>query len=258
MNPDDDHPAPPAAPLVGFLGAYVVVEVALYFAERGHPLAFSLAMVLLTALLLVLVIGAVLARETVWRRFGLAAATLPLFTFVRLALQGSIPPLAEVLLRYFILGLTLLLFQVVTNTRLRVAGLRTGDLLASLRIAIPIGATIALLGRLFLPVPSLYVGQDTALLIVVAGSVAFWDEYWFRGILQSQIAAAYRPVTGWGATVVLFVAFDVSAVDPTTLVFRAALGMLLGYFVWRRRSLQTALAVRTTFAIVLIALLLLT
>ena len=228
-----------------FLAAYTIVARGLFLAATGDPILLPATILLLTGLLFALILGGVIDPEPAHRRFYLAAAILPTFTLVRLTLIGTLAPLSEQILSYLLLAATLVFYQQATQAGTGSVSLRANNLLRSLRDAIPLGFVVALAALLLLPAPLPYVPEEAVFAILAAGAIAFIDEYFFRGILQTQISAVSRPVVGWLATVFLFTAFAASTGDLTVLAYRAGLGLLLGFLVWWRGLLAHALMTRT-------------
>ncbi len=228
-----------------FLAAYIVVARGLFLAATGDPILLPATILLLTGLLFALILGGVFDSEPAHRRFYLAAAILPTFTLVRLTLIGTLAPLSEQILSYLLLAATLVFYQHATQAGARSVSLRTTGLIRSLRDAIPLGFAVALVALLLLPAPLPFLPEEAVLAILAAAGIAFIDEYFFRGILQSQISAVSRPVVGWLATAFLFAAFAASTGDVTVIAFRAGLGLLLGFLVWWRGLLPHALMTRT-------------
>ncbi len=241
--------------LLGFVAIYTLIATGLSLAAIGNLILLPHSVILLTVLLLALALGGVFAPLPAQRQFYLAASLLPIFALVRLGLVAALPPPAELFLPYLILGAALAFYARVNYPGTTSVNLRVADLVVNLRYAIPLGSAIGLVELfVFAPQVSYDVG-DAWLAAIVAGFIAFLDEYLFRGVLQSQTGAVSRPVIGWLATAVLFVADAAPTGDPTTLIFRAGLGLFLGYLVWRRGRLPLALMIRVVSA-VLVALLL--
>ncbi|MEE9196826.1 MAG: CPBP family glutamic-type intramembrane protease [bacterium] len=189
--------------------------------------------------------GGVIDSEPAHRRFYLAAAILPTFTLVRLSLIGTLAPLSEEILSYLLLAATLVFYQHATQAATGRMSLRGPDIIRSLRDAIPLGFALAIAALILLPAPLSTVPEEAVFAILAAGAVALIDEYFFRGILQSQISAVSRPVVGWLATAFLFAAFAATTGDLTVIAYRAGLGLLLGFLVWWRGLLAHALMTRT-------------
>ncbi len=250
MEPVPYGPEPAASRVLflaifAFLATYAVVARGLFLAATGDVVLLPATILLLTAMLVALILGGVIATEPAHRRFYLAAAILPTFTLVRLTLIGTLPPLSEEILSYLLLAATLIFYQHAAQAGLPGMRLRPGVLVRSLRDALPLGFALALAALLLLPAPPFVIPEEAVFAILAAGAVAFIDEYWFRGILQSQISGVSNPVVGWLVTVGLFVAFVASTGDLAILAYRGGLGLLLGFLVWWRRLLPLALMTRT-------------
>lgn len=237
-----------------FLAVYGIIGVELYVAAIGFPEVLPMGFLVLTASLVLLVLGGIFDEDPTRRRFYLAAAVLLLFTYVRLVFVGALAPIPEILLSYLILGGSLVLYQTATRVRVRVGSLQPGTLRRTLPLAIPLGLGFAILD-VILPFQTRdYLGEVSWLAVGVASTVAFLDEYWFRGVLQAQMVAVSTPLEGGLGTALLFAVFAAPMGDPFLITYRAGLGLVLGYLVWRHRLLSLALATRVVAAVLAILL----
>ncbi len=241
-------------PLLAFLAAYGFIAGSLYLAALEDLTLLTVGMSLLPVLLTGFVLGGVFARYAAHRRFYLAAAILPMFTLISLTLVLTLPTVAQALVSYLVLGIALIVYQQATRSRIPPEGFRARDVVTSIPIALPLGFIVAYLGVTIFSRTSPYPETELTTAVLVAAAVAFLDEYLFRGVLQSQVGAVSRPAIGWLATAGLFVAFSAPSGDPFTILFRAWVGILLGFLVWWRRLLPLALMVRTTAAVFLVVL----
>lgn len=240
------------ASVLGFLLLYGFVAAALYLGAGGDTRLLPGSLALLPLLLTLGILGGAFARVPAHRGFYLAASTVPLFTLLSLTLVGTLPTLTQSLVSYLLLGITLIVFQQATHTRIPPEGLEGRAFLRTLPYGLGLAAAFALVTYLIFDLPPLFPGEPATTAVLVAAAVAFLDEYWFRGVLQSQVAAVTTPFVGWLATVLLFVAVAAPQGDPMVLVSQAWIGILLGYLVWWRGLLPLALVVRTAAAILLV------
>lgn len=240
--------------VLAIVAVYGLIATSLYVAALGDLRFLSMGIVLLPILLTALVLLGVFAPSETHRRFYLAAAILPIFTLINLTLVGTLPPLTQALVAYLVLGIALIVYQQATGARIPPEGLQPRRVLLSLPPAIPLGLGIALIAVLLFSRESPYPMEEVTTAVLVAAAVAFVDEYLFRGVLQFQATAVSRPILGWLAAVILFVAFAAPSGDFLIIAYRAWLGLLLGFLVWWRHLLPLALMVRAVAAIALVVL----
>ena len=183
-----------------------------------------------------------------------AVALMPVLTIARLSFYAGILTAYDPLFVYLLLGVTLIGFRQAW----RGPPLVTVERPKRLILALPLVAILTF-GfvdlALYLPRgPSVPVSGPIWFGAFVAGPVAFLDELWFRGILQTRIARLTSPGVAFLVTAALFTAYGAPFGPPGILPFRLALGLMLGSIAIREDRLLLALGSRTAIAIAFVVL----
>lgn len=242
---------------LGVLGTYLA-SAAMLNLSKGDTAFLHGALLLDVSLLVFLTLAGIWTPRPSGRALTLAAALLPMFTLARLIFFGTIPLPAVGLLSY--LFMTIGLAYVLSTPRAPpTEGRRRGSVYATeiLTIAAPIGFLLAFAG-IFLSPDSLRGPAPGWAGVAIAGTVAFIDEFYFRGVLQPALSGDSTPVAGWMTTTALFGALAATQGGAGFTAFQTGLGFALGVLVLRphRLSLVLALTARVVTATVAATLLL--
>jgi hypothetical protein len=238
--------------VIAFVSTYGLVATLLVMPAEPSLAPFVGAMALLVLLCASVFIGSLLAaRHTVQRAF-LALSVVPALTITRLVFADATLPVLDPLFVYLLLAAALTTFAASERESWGLRDLNRGAVLRALLLGVGLAAGFVVLGWLF-PADASSVPQGSIgiyLLAIVPS--AFLDEFWFRGILQSRLAAAGTRNLGWLVTLALFVAYGAPFGNVYTLLFRMGYGAVFGAVAMGRGNLPVTLAGRTLLAIALI------
>jgi membrane protease YdiL (CAAX protease family) len=92
-------------------------------------------------------------------------------------------------------------------------------------------------------------GRDAFIVAVASIPVAFCEEFFFRGILQTLFVRHFGAVLGVGLATALFMLSHVGVgpKDATTYILIALAGLVLGLVYFRTRSMFAVLAIHATY-----------
>lgn len=230
-------------PFASLLGVYPVIAFGLYVAARGDSALLPVSLFLLAASTVGFVIAGSFALDPARQRFYGTSGILLVFTFVRVVTAGTLPSLADVGLTYGLLLVSLALYRAVAPTNPKI-DMGPEHIARAIPLAVPLAVGLAAFATIVhLRVPGSSV-QPVWLAALVVGIVSVFDEYWFRGVVQSSLSGISSGPQAWLGTTVLFGSFAAWSGDASLVAYHAAIGAGLGLVVWRLRALLFAMTVR--------------
>ncbi len=240
--------------LASFVGLYGLVGAMLALGLAGAPAAYVEGLILLVLLASAVFLGSLLEGRRTEQRFYLALSMIPGLTIARLAFEGLTVSILDPLFTYLLLAGTLLVLRPTIGATLGVRGSRRHRLLIALPLGGGLAAAFAILGLVVPlqggPAPS----APTWFLVFILAPVALLDEFWFRGILQGELAGATSASWGWLATAGIFAAYGAPFATPSTFLFRLGYGVVLGTLAIHRENVPAVMVARTAMVVALVAL----
>ena len=231
------------------MGTYLAVQTGLYLAAVGNETLLLASMVLLSALLAASVLAGAFTESPPFRGFCLSVSVLAVFTFASLVLGGALPPTVRDLLSYLLLGSSLVFLRSPSGAAKGLHLPPRPVLLKVALVAAPTGVALGALQVLIMPQASSFSGGGGWMGVLVAGSVAFVDEYFFRGVLQRHVESETTANLGWSSVALVFAVFAAPSGNATAIAFRVGGGAVLGLLVSRTRVVLLSCVARAVAAL---------
>ena len=234
--------------LTGFVAAFAVLQGTATLTEGAQGPIYPASLVLLAVLSGGLFLASFAEARPAAQRAYVLLAVLPILTLARLAFAQTVVSLLDPLLVYLLLAVTLLALRPSIGPWPAVPARGRRTLMRALVLGGTLAAGVTALG-FALPLPQSAVVESPWLSALVLVPVALLDEFWFRGILQGSVAQVTSAPSGWIGVAVLFASYGEPFGPPSALLFRIALGLVLGALAMRRENLPATLVARAALTL---------
>jgi hypothetical protein len=193
------------------------------------------------------------------QRFFLTLSMLPILTLARLSFQNLVTPITQLLLVYTLLAVALLTFRQTVEPG-AFAPLRDRRVLIGWSTMAVFGGVVFAAAGFRISLFSSDVSAPLTGAVLVAIPLSAIDEFWFRGLLQSNVAEMTSRREAYLAIVLLFVGYGLPFPIPGpslglfgtlgSIAYRFPLAAVLGWYALVPRRTGLAVFTRVVAALV--------